>query len=118
MCWILVVEAGAIYVMDRGHLDFERLFTMHQAGAFFVTRAKVDMDARRVYSTPRRPQQGRHLRPAHHAQQPALGQQVSGAPAAHSIQGPRDRQDAGLLDQQHDLAGTDGLRALQEPLDG
>jgi hypothetical protein len=49
---ILVVEAGAIYVMDRGYLDFERLFTMHQAGAFFVTRAKVDMDARRVYSTP------------------------------------------------------------------
>jgi len=49
---ILVMEAGAIYVMDRGYLDFERLFTMHQAGAFFVTRAKVDMDARRVYSIP------------------------------------------------------------------
>ena len=47
---ILPVEAGAFYVMDRGYLDFARLFTMHQAGAFFVTRAKRGMNARRVYS--------------------------------------------------------------------
>jgi hypothetical protein len=47
---ILPVEAGAFYVMDRGYVDFERLYAMHQAGAFFVTRAKVGMDARRVYS--------------------------------------------------------------------
>jgi IS4 transposase len=43
-------KAGAFYVMDRGYLDFSRLYTMHQAGAFFVTRAKSPMDARRVYS--------------------------------------------------------------------
>jgi len=47
----LPVEAGAFYVMDRGYLDFARLYKMHQAGAFFVTRAKRGMDARRVYST-------------------------------------------------------------------
>ena len=47
---ILVLEAGAFYVMDRGYLDFARLFQMHQAGAFFVTRAKSNMNARRVYS--------------------------------------------------------------------
>jgi hypothetical protein len=47
---ILPVEAGAFYVMDRGYLDFARLFAMHQAGAFFVTRAKRGMNARRVYS--------------------------------------------------------------------
>ena len=47
---ILPVEAGAFYVMDRGYVDFARLYTMHQAGAFFVTRAKKGMDARRVYS--------------------------------------------------------------------
>jgi len=46
------IEAGAFYVMDRGYLDFSRLYTMHQAGAFFVTRAKRGMDARRVYSAP------------------------------------------------------------------
>jgi len=49
---ILPVEAGAFYVMDRGYLDFERLYAMHQVGAFFVTRAKAGMDARRVYSAP------------------------------------------------------------------
>jgi|SRR5450631_10345 hypothetical protein len=47
---ILPVDAGAFYVMDRGYVDFERLYAMHQAGAFFVTRAKSPMDARRVYS--------------------------------------------------------------------
>ncbi len=47
---LLAVEAGAFYVMDRGYLDFSRLYTLHQAGAFFVTRAKSPMDARRVYS--------------------------------------------------------------------
>ena len=48
----LTFEAGAFYVMDRGYVDFERLYALHQAGAFFVTRAKSPMDARRVYSAP------------------------------------------------------------------
>jgi len=47
---ILVLEAGAIYVMDRGYLDFARLYMMHQAQAFFVTRAKSNTQLRRVYS--------------------------------------------------------------------
>ena len=47
---MLAFEAGAFYVMDRGYVDFARLYTLHQAGAFFVTRAKSPMDARRVYS--------------------------------------------------------------------
>ncbi len=49
---LLIPEPGAIYVMDRGYLDFERLFTLHQAGAFFVTRARKNNDFRRVYSAP------------------------------------------------------------------
>jgi hypothetical protein len=48
---ILPLEAGAFYIMDRGYLDFARLYTLHQAGAFFVTRSKRGMNARRVYST-------------------------------------------------------------------
>ena len=47
---MLPVERGSIYVMDRGYIDYKRLFVLHQAGAFFVTRAKETMDARRVYS--------------------------------------------------------------------
>lgn len=49
---MLAFEAGAFYVMDRGYLDFSRLYALHQTGAFFVTRAKHGMDARRVYSSP------------------------------------------------------------------
>ena len=49
---LLLPEPGAIYVMDRGYVDFSRLFALHQAGAFFVTRAKSNMDWRRVYSAP------------------------------------------------------------------
>ena len=49
---ILVLEPGAFYVMDRGYLDFDRLYAMHQAQAFFVTRAKSNTRFRRVYSAP------------------------------------------------------------------
>ena len=48
---MLIIEPGAIYVMDRGYLDFERLYALDQAGAFFVTRAKSNLDARRLYSS-------------------------------------------------------------------
>ena len=46
----LVPEAGAFYIMDRGFLDFERLYRLHQAGSFFVTRAKSNTKAQRRYS--------------------------------------------------------------------
>jgi hypothetical protein len=46
------IEAGEFYVMDRGYLDFTRLYALHQAGGFFVTRAKANMNARRLYSAP------------------------------------------------------------------
>ena len=49
---LLLIEAGAFYIMDRGYLDFERLYAMDQAGGFFVTRAKRNLDARRLYSAP------------------------------------------------------------------
>ena len=47
---LLIPEAGAFYVMDRGYLDFARLFTLHQGHAFFVTRAKSNFKYRRRYS--------------------------------------------------------------------
>jgi hypothetical protein len=45
-------EPGAFYVMDRGFLDFERLFRFHEAGSFFVTRGKSNLKAKRRYSHP------------------------------------------------------------------
>ena len=47
---LIIIEAGAYYIMDRGYLDFERLYALDQAGGFFVTRAKRNLDARRLYS--------------------------------------------------------------------
>ncbi len=49
---LLLPEPGATYVMDRGYVDFARLHVLHQAGAFFVTRAKSNMHAHRLYSAP------------------------------------------------------------------
>ncbi len=55
---MLPIEAGAFYVMDRGYLDFKRLHELGQKGAFFVTRAKRGMDARRIRSMPSDRSQG------------------------------------------------------------
>ena len=49
---LLVPEAGAFYIMDRGYLDFARLQRLHQAGSFFVTRAKANLRFARRYSQP------------------------------------------------------------------
>ena len=49
---LIVPEAGATYVMDRGYVDYARLYAMTKAGAFFVTRSKTNMKYHRVYSHP------------------------------------------------------------------
>ena len=49
---ILISEAGSFYIMDRGYIDFKRLYELHQALAFFVIRAKSNLQYRRLYSRP------------------------------------------------------------------
>jgi len=49
---ILIFEAGSFYIMDRGYIDFKRLYKIHQLLAFFVTRAKSNIKCRRLYSRP------------------------------------------------------------------
>ena len=49
---ILLPEPGAFYIMDRGYVDFERLFALNIAGAFFVIRSKSNTQYRRRYSRP------------------------------------------------------------------
>lgn len=44
------IEVSAFYVMDRAYLDFKRLYSLNQAGAFFVTRSKINTKTRRIYS--------------------------------------------------------------------
>jgi len=48
----LLPEPGAFYIMDRGFLDFERLYRFHAAGSFFVTRGKSNLQVKRRYSHP------------------------------------------------------------------
>ena len=48
----LIPEAGAIYIMDRAYLDFERLYTLHENSAFFIVREKSNARLRRLYSMP------------------------------------------------------------------
>jgi len=49
---VLLPEPGAFYIMDRGYLDFDRLYTLTVAAAFFVIRAKSNLQCRRLYSHP------------------------------------------------------------------
>lgn len=49
---IIIPEAGAFYVMDRGYVDFSRLHILHLSNSFFVIRAKSNMDFKRIYSHP------------------------------------------------------------------
>ena len=48
----LLPELGAFYIIDRGFIDFERLYRFHEAGSFFVTRGKSNLKAKRRYSRP------------------------------------------------------------------
>ena len=49
---ILIPEPGSFYIMDRGYVDYARLYKLHQASSFFVTRAKSNFTFRRLYSNP------------------------------------------------------------------
>ena len=48
----LILEPGSFYIMDRGYIDFSRLFLINKASAFFVTKAKSNFKSRRRYSHP------------------------------------------------------------------
>ena len=49
---LIAYEPGALYIMDRGYLDFARLFSIHSGKAFFITRAKSNFRFKRLYSHP------------------------------------------------------------------
>jgi hypothetical protein len=49
----LLFEPGSYYIMDRGYIDFDRLFRIHKSLSYFVIRAKKNLDFRRLYSAPK-----------------------------------------------------------------
>jgi len=114
----LPIEAGAFYIMDRGYVDFARLYVLHQAGAFFVTRAKRGMSARRVYSknTDRTTgvicDQLVMLNGFYSSQEyPVHLRRIR-----YKDQRPGVRKNTDFLDQQYGLATPNDCFALQEPL--
>jgi hypothetical protein len=116
---LLIPEAGAIYVMDRGYLDFERLHVLHQAGAFFVTRAKSNLDARRLYSSAPTDRTTGIICDQTIALNGYYSQQHNPDHLpSHPFPGRRRLQDIGLPEQPVCLAGNHRLRALQGALAG
>lgn len=55
---VITFEANSFYIMDRGYVDYRRLYKIHMCDAFFVTRAKDNMNYRRIYSHPKDKTQG------------------------------------------------------------
>src|SRR6266436_4334944 len=115
---LLIPEAGAIYVMDRGYLDFERLHVLHQAGAFFVTRAKSNPRCPAPLLGADRSHHRDHLRPDHRPQRLLQPAALSRSAASHPFAGRRKRPDLGLPEQPVCIAGNNHLRALQGALAG
>ena len=50
---LIAFEANSFYIMDRGYVDYKRLYKVQLCGAFYVTRAKDNMNYRRLYSHPK-----------------------------------------------------------------
>src|SRR6266480_1811210 len=102
--------------MDRGYVDFTRLHVLHLAGAFFVTRAKSNMDAHRVYSAPTDRTAGIVCDQTIALDGHYTSQHLPRTPAAHPLEGHRNEENAGVPHQPVRVAGRDHLRALQKPL--
>jgi hypothetical protein len=115
---LIIIEAGAFYIMDRGYLDFERLYALDQAGGFFVTRAKRNLDARRLYSAPVDRSTGLISDQTINLNGHYAAKHYPGHLAAHPLPRPRDGQSVGVLDQSVCSAGADNLRAVQMPMAG
>jgi hypothetical protein len=114
---ILEPEPGAFYIVDRGFLDFKRLFRFHEAGSFFVTRQGESASAASLL-----PSGGsRHridLRSDDLAHGILLAQGLPDSAAAHPFQRSEDWQAADLLDQQLCAARFDDRRSVSMPLAG
>ena len=55
---LIAFEPNSFYIMDRGYVDYKRLYKVHLCGAFYVTRAKDNMNYRRLYSNPKNKTKG------------------------------------------------------------
>ena len=113
---VIVPEAGATYVMDRGFVDFARLNRLTAAAAFFVIRARSDLACRRLYSRPVDKTDRGAMRPDHRTHRAPLHRPLSRQAAPRALPRSRDRQAAGVPHQQLHAARAHRRRPLSLPL--
>src|ERR1700686_3069395 len=115
---LLLPEAGAIYVMDRGYVDFARLRGLHLRRRLLRRPRQIEHECPSRLFGADRPGDGDHLRSDHRARrslhQPALPR----TPAAHPVARCRVGENPGVPHQSVRFAGHDRLRPLQEPMAG
>ncbi len=114
----ILIEAGAFYVLDRGHIDFERLYRFTLASAFFVVRSKSNLLLQRRYSRPVGGQHRRALGPNRGSGHLRVGVRVPRPAAQGSLRGRRNWQAPRLPDEQLRTFRTDRGRNLQATLAG
>ncbi len=114
----LSFEAGAFYVMDRGYLDFARLYKLHLASAFFVTRAKKRFDFQRRYSQPVNQSDRGDLRSDRDSRQSRPPQRLSREVAPHSLPRCANAETTRLSHQQLQSATTDYCPTVSQSLAG
>ena len=115
---ILVPEPGAFYIMDRGYVDFERLFLLHTVGAFFIIRAKSNTRYERRYSHPARQDDRGALRPDGGVDRSEGPQALSAAAATYQVLRCRNGKDVQFLDQSLRRLGAHRCTALSLPMAG
>ena len=111
-------EPGAIYVMDRAYIDFQRLFRLLSAGAFFVVRAKSNLLWRRRYLPTGRQATGPALRSDRGPDRTQDRCQVSPDAATRRLPLHGQATDLPLPDQQLRVARPNGRRPVSPPLAG
>lgn len=114
----LSFEAGSIYIMDRGYLDYGRLYAIHQNLGFFVTPAKKNFGGRRLYSRPVDKSTGGSMRPDRHPQGLLRETGLPGETPSHPILRFKERQTPCIPYQQFFSAGGDDRRTLSQSLAG
>jgi hypothetical protein len=109
----LIIELGAIYIMDRGYLDFARLYKIHRAPAFFVTRTKTNFNRKRLYSQPVDKSTGIQC------DQGVLCEKgLPGKTPTHPLLRFKEQQNSCVSDQQLSPAGHHDCQPLSLPMAG
>ena len=109
----ILPEAGAFYVMDRGYVDFERLYVFTLSAAFFVVRTKSNVLLQRRYSHPVDKSHWRSIRSHRHPDRHRFGQGVPGPVAARQLSRRGNQKAIQVPDQQLHASGTHHRPDLQ-----